>query len=116
MNKDYPPLKLLAESKQPGREFISRKQQFMYAGCKNIDKMTSEDYIDYFLSDDFYNLRSTNKYTDISKILFMNEESMLEYAGITDELEKGNCDGVTEWRDIYLAPVLLEAWRKSKQI
>ena len=116
MNKDYPPLKLLAESKQPGREFISRKQQFMYAGCKNIDKMTSEDYIDYFLSDDFYNLRSTNKYTDISKILFMNEESMLEYAGITDELEKGNCDGVTEWRDIYLAPVLLEEWSKSKQI
>ena len=56
----YAPLELLSRSLQPGREFISRKQQFIQFKCKNLDKMTVNDYINYFVSEDFYDIFSTN--------------------------------------------------------
>ena len=113
---DYPPLALLAQSNQPNREFISRKQQFMSYGCKNLEKMTPDDYIEYFLSSDFYNPLSNHKYKDITTLLMLNEKDILYNAGIDDQLESGACEPVTEWKDIYLAPVLHEEWSKSKQV
>lgn len=101
----YAPLELLSRSLQPGREFISRKQQFIQYKCKNLDKMTVNDYINYFVSEDFYDIFSTNKYSDITLLLKENEKL----------LEQG-ADYKTEWKDLYLAPVLLEEWSKNKQV
>lgn len=108
---DYAPLKLLKKSVNPCKEFLSRKAQFINMGCKNLEKMTSSDYIHYFLSEDFYSPWSKHKYKDITLLLMQNQK-LLE-----NDLNKSNeYNLITEWKDLYLAPVLIEEWSKFKQV
>ena len=112
MIDNYAPLVLLSKSDQPNKEFISRKNQFKSLGAKNLDKMTAKDYIEYFISDDFYNIYSKHPYNDISRLLKNNEQLIIEATSdYPDEI-----DITTEWKDLYLAPVIIEEWSKAKQV
>lgn len=107
---NYPPLQLISRSEQSGREFISRKNQLISYGCRNLSNMTPEDYIDFFLSDDFYNPFSKHKYKDINLLLKANESQIFKDLGDVFS------SFATEWRDLFLAPVIIEQWSKYKQV
>ena len=66
----YAPLQLIANSDQPGREFESRRQQFIDYGL--VDDITEQEYIDFFLGEDFLNPNYTGRFRKINEVLMMN--------------------------------------------
>lgn len=116
--KNYPPLKLLAKSEQPGKEFLFRKKQFMNLGVRGADKLTVESYIDVFLSDLFMVPRVKHPFMDIDDAFYQNVHVIADATGLSPQqlLSDGGEQFRTEVKDLYLAPVLLDEWAKSKQV
>lgn len=116
--KNFPPLVLLSKSEQPGREFSDRKKMFINNGIRNADKLTVDSYINYFLSKDFMNPFVKHPFMDIDRNFFHNIETVSEFTGtaIADLLDNNAERLKTEIKDLFLAPVLIEEWSKSKQV
>lgn len=116
--KNYPPLALLSKSQQPGREFIDRKKMFMSSGVRGADKFTVDSYIGVFLNKDFLNPYVRHPFMDMDRIFYQNIKSVMAMTGTSkEELLCNNAEKFkTEVKDLYLAPVLIEEWSKSKQV
>ena len=116
--KNYPPLVLLSKSQQPGREFLDRKKMFMNARIKGADKFTVQSYIDTFLGPNFLNPFDKHPFSDMDRLFYQNIDMIMEATGTTrEELLCNNAEKFkTEVKDLYLAPVLIEEWSKSKQV
>ena len=116
--KNFPPLVLLSKSEQPGREFSCRKRMFMNAGVKGADKLTVSSYINAFLNKDFMNPFTPHPYQDLDRAFYQNIDVISEATGATrEELLCNHAEKLkTEIKDLYLAPVLMEEWSKSKQV
>lgn len=113
----YAPLDLLSKSEQPGREFESRKEQLLQSGAEDIGDISTETYISFFLSNDFLNLNYQGKLSKINQIFLMNMPVLSQATGISmKQFIDGTFDPRTEWKDLYLAPVLWEEWGKNKQV
>ena len=116
--KNYPPLLFLSKSQQPGREFSDRKKMFMSCGIKGADKFTVETYINTFLSDNFLNLFVHHPFMDMDRAFYQNIDMIAATVGAKkEELLRNNAEMFkTEVRDLYLCPVLIEEWSKSKLV
>ena len=117
--KQYPPLALLSKSEQPGREFADRKIQLMNIGITGADRLNAKSYIDMFLSDDFMNPNAKNRMMqDLNRAFFLNVPTISQFTGCSKEelFADGAIKLQTEIKDLYLAPVLIEEWSKSKQV
>lgn len=116
--KNFPPLVLLSKSQQPGREFSTRKKMFMSVRVKGADKLTVQSYIDLFLSPDFLNPLKKHPYSDLDRLFYNNIDMIMETTGTTrEELLRDKAERFkTEVKDLYLSPVLIEEWSKSKQV
>lgn len=113
----YAPLDLLAMSEQPGREFEVRKEQFVEMGMKDAEDMTEEEFVAFMLSDDFMDPKYKGKYASLNFLFRNNIWTLADYFGMSvSELVKKEIDIVTEWKDLYLAPCLLDRWAKNKQV
>ena len=115
---NYPPLVLMSKSLQIGKEFSSRKLQLMNLRIKGADKLDVNSYIDIFLSEYFMNPFKEHPFSDLDKTFFYNMDVITESTGLTKDmlLADGAEQLKTEFKDFYLAPVLLEEWSKSKQV
>ncbi len=116
--KNFPPLVLLSKSQQPGREFSDRKKMFMSAGIRGADKFTVQSYIDVFLGQYFMNPFVKHPFMDMDRAFYQNIDMIMETTGTTrEELLCNNAEKLkTEVKDLYLAPVLIEEWSKSKMV
>lgn len=114
----YAPLDLLSMSEQPGREFEARKEQFLECGLHELSDMTEEEYVDFFFVKNFFDKKAIpEKFYRLSDLLKANAVPILRQCGITKtDILSGKYDVCTEFRDIQLAPVLLERWSKNKQV
>ncbi len=117
MPQTYPPLALIEKSQNKGEEFSRRKLQFIEAGVRNAETMTEAEYVRFFLSRDFLDDNSNHHLKDITLLFKLNVDTILAQVGMTvKEAKAQNMDIQAEFRDLYLAPVLIERWSKAKQV
>ncbi len=114
----FPPIELIKASEQPGQEFSSRKKMFMNLRVKDADKFTAKTYIDTFLGQNFMNPYVKHPYMELDRVFFQNIDIITEATGVSrEELFSNNGERLrTEIKDLYLAPVMIEEWSKSKQV
>lgn len=113
----YAPLELLAKSEQPGREFEVRKEQFAELGLKNAENITEPEFVSFLLSENFMNPEYEGMFAPINYLFATNISTLADFFGCSvAELRKKDIDIATEWRDLYLAPCLLDRWAKNKQV
>ena len=117
-NIPYPPLALLKKSTNPGLEFESRRRQLVSYGAESAADITEAEYVDFMSSCEFMNPKYTGKHKDINRLFWLNMSTLVESLGMQNvsEFVKNETDPCTEWKDAYLAPVLLERWSKNKQV
>lgn len=113
----YTPLHFVTSSDNAGHEFDVRKQQLIESGCRNLEDMQADDFIHFLLSDDFFRPDYKGKYSDINVLFAANANSLFSHLHMTPEDFAGKgYDVKTEWKDMYLAPCLMERWSKNKQV
>ena len=106
---DYPPLNFI---KHLPMDFNAIKRLMLNVGCRNIDKITISEYLDFMLSDNFLNPYSTSKYKDINLVLF-------DSIRVLKETLKDSFDNIcvdAELRDNFVMPVVVNEWAKYKQV
>lgn len=108
---DYPPLKYMNQM-QLG--FKQIKINLLNFGCKNIEKLTAPELLDFMLSQEYLNRKSTHKYRDINTALFQLIAGL--YGSYKEQIESGEINVHAEIKDGIILPVILEEWSKSKQV
>ena len=114
----YAPLDLLSKSEQPNREFEARKEQFVKLGLTELEDVTEEEFISFMLSENLMNSTYKGKFSHFNNVLWDNIPVLAATVGcssVNEFIDRG-LDARTEWKDLYLAPCLLDRWARNKQV
>ena len=108
---NYTPIRLLKQNNE--NDFSSIKRHVCNARIKGADKLTVQGFIDT-MTDDFhepvYPLIKEYLYTLFYTTMAENDPEFVK------SIESKNSSLSTEIKDVFLYPVLLHEWAKSKQV
>lgn len=112
----YAPIDMIRDE-LPGDIFEGLKSEFKRFGITSLDNMTKEKYEEFLLSEEFLDPDYKGEFKDLNNLFIDSTPTLLDRLHRTmKDVENGNINLRTEWKDLYLSPIIWERWSKNKQV